>query len=502
MSRVIRSLVVKVGADISDFQAKTKNITKDLNKASKELTSIGKTMTMGITAPIVGIGAASFKMAADVQDAMGAADQIFGKSSKEMQSWAKGLSSHYGIASGEALEYSNTMGAMLQNIGGLTEEEAAKQSQTLVALAGDLTAMFGGTTESAVQALTGALKGNNAMLDNYGMGVNDATIKAKAFEMGLSDGTGALTLQAKQAATLALIMEQTADAQGQAAREAEGASGTMRALTTEMKNLGASIGEILLPIITPMIQKINEAVQWFGALDQQTKENIVRVAMIAAAIGPLLLITGSLMGAIVNIINVGKTLTTVFTGVKALFTVMTGPIGIAVLAIGALIAAGVLLCQNWDEVKAFFVGFKDHWVGIFQSIGDFTKGIMDGIVSFIKGGVNKVIDALNGMIRGLNKIKFSFPDWVPVIGGKSFGINIQQIPKLADGGIATKPTLAMIGEAGPEAVVPLRDGMRNNTTQTINLTVELDGKVLARQLFNPLENEKRVRGRVLAGGTV
>jgi len=48
----------------------------------------------------------------------------------------------------------------------------------------------------------------------------------------------------------------------------------------------------------------------------------------------------------------------------------------------------------------------------------------------------------------------------------------------------------------------LRDGMRNNATQNINVTIELDGKVLARQLFNPLENEKRVRGRVLAGGTV
>ena len=44
--------------------------------------------------------------------------------------------------------------------------------------------MFGGT-ESAIQALTGALKGNTSMLDNYGMGVNDATIKAKALEMGL-----------------------------------------------------------------------------------------------------------------------------------------------------------------------------------------------------------------------------------------------------------------------------------------------------------------------------
>ena len=78
------------------------------------------------------------------------------------------------------------------------KEEASKQSQTLVELAGDLTAMFGGTTESAVQALTGALKGNTSMLDNYGMGVNDATIKTKALEMGLYDGTGTMDLASKQ----------------------------------------------------------------------------------------------------------------------------------------------------------------------------------------------------------------------------------------------------------------------------------------------------------------
>ena len=93
------------------------------------------------------------------------------------------------------------------------------------------------------------------MLDNYGMGVNDATIKAKAFEMGLYDGTGQMELTTKQAATLALIMEQTGDAQGQAAREADGASGSMRGLVTELKNIATELGEVLLPIITPFIQK-------------------------------------------------------------------------------------------------------------------------------------------------------------------------------------------------------------------------------------------------------
>ena len=122
-----------------------------------------------------------------------------------------------------------------KNIGGLSEAEASKQSAMLVELAGDLSAMFGGTTESAVQALTGALKGNNSMLDNYGMGVNEATIKTKAMEMGLVKEGEQLDLAGKQAATLALIMEQTADAQGQAAREADGASGSMKALGTEVK---------------------------------------------------------------------------------------------------------------------------------------------------------------------------------------------------------------------------------------------------------------------------
>ena len=56
-----------------------------------------------------------------------------------MKQWADSLESYYGIAEGEALEYANMMGSMLVNIGGLTEEEAAKQAQTLIKLAGDLT---------------------------------------------------------------------------------------------------------------------------------------------------------------------------------------------------------------------------------------------------------------------------------------------------------------------------------------------------------------------------
>ena len=83
--------------------------------------------------------------------------------------------------------------------------------------------------------------------------------------------------------------------------------------------------------------------------------------------------------------------------------------------------------------------------------------------------INYIIDALNSFISGINKIKI--PDWVPAVGGK--GINIPKIPKLAQGGIVDKPTYAMIGEAGKEAVMPLE----RNTGWIDSLADKLAGKV-------------------------
>jgi hypothetical protein len=99
---------------------------------------------------------------------------------------------------------------------------------------------------------------------------------------------------------------------------------------------------------------------------------------------------------------------------------------------------------------------KDIFGGVFNSLG--------GVV---KAPINVIIDLLNGFISGLNQIKV--PDWVPGVGGK--GINIPKIPKLAHGGIATGPTVAMFGEAGREAVLPLE----NNTGWMDDLASKING---------------------------
>ena len=74
------------------------------------------------------------------------------------------------------------------------------------------------------------------------------------------------------------------------------------------------------------------------------------------------------------------------------------------------------------------------------------------------------------MIRGLNNLRIDIPEWVPYMGGQTFGISIPEIPQLATGGIVTEPTIALIGEAGPEAVVPLNG--TNTVGGSISITIE------------------------------
>lgn len=372
----------EVGGAFDDLGKKAIDLGNKMGSMGGKLTKFGGDMTKKVTLPIVAAGTASFMFAADLQDAMGASEQIFKGAANEVKNWADSLETYYGIAEGEALTYANTMGSMLKNIGGLSEAEAAKQSKTLVQLAGDLTAMFGGTTESAVLALTGALKGNNSMLDNYGMGVNDATVKAKAFEMGIYGGKGQMELAAKQAATLALIMEQTGDAQGQAAREADGASGSLRTLLTELKNLSTQIGGILLPIITPMITKLSEMAKRFGELSPGTQKAIVSFLGLVAIIGPAILVIGKMMTTVSSLITVFTTVSGAISSAGGIIALLTSPIGIAIAAIAAIIAIGVALWENWDKIKESGGKLKDGLVNTWGKLTESTKEAFGKVKDF------------------------------------------------------------------------------------------------------------------------
>lgn len=114
----------------------------------------------------------------------------------------------------------------------------------------------------------------------------------------------------------------------------------------------------------------------------------------------------------------------------------------------------------WDLIKKPFLKAAEWFKGLFSNVVDGIKFVFNKIVDIVKTPINWIIDGINTLIGGINKISFDIPDWVPFIGGGKFGFDIPEIPRLATGGLATAPTLAMVGDnrnakADPEVIAPL-----------------------------------------------
>ncbi len=178
--------------------------------------------------------------------------------------------------------------------------------------------------------------------------------------------------------------------------------------------------------------------------------------------------------------------------------------------------------NTWETIKNLFKSALDIISGIFNIFagafsGSWSQmwggikgvfiGIWNGIKSAFSSGINGLIGLINGFIRGVNKIKL--PDWIPGVGGK--GINIPLIPQvaLAKGGIVTRPTVALTGEAGPEAVIPLKklhdfignDDKKNgqvtqnqpsaNDSMSGDLSIIIDGSVIGKVALSQLRKMQR-----------
>lgn len=144
--------------------------------------------------------------------------------------------------------------------------------------------------------------------------------------------------------------------------------------------------------------------------------------------------------------------------------------------LGDIINAYLANIRNvFDSVKRIFGGIIDFIAGVFtgnwkrawQGVQNIFGGIMNGLQALVKAPLNGVIGLINAAISGLNKIKLPSIDipFFGTVGG--WGFNIGKIPYLAKGGIIDNPTLAMVGEAGKEAVVPLE-----NNTQGLDLLAD------------------------------
>jgi hypothetical protein len=303
----------------------------------------------------------------------------------------------------------------------VTQTHDVTKAQELASLAMDVSAGTGKNLNTVTEALAKAAAGSTTALGKL-------SPELKQME---KDGASADEMMAALSGT---FMDQASTAAGTA-------EGQFKRLSVGLAETKETIGAALLPVIEAALPVLQAMGQW-------AQDNTTIFLVVAGAIGGI--------AAAVVIANAAITAwgvaTTVFTGIQTAFNVVmaANPVVLFALAIAALVVGLVIAYKKFDA-------FRDIVDAVFDAIKTGIKGGMDaitGYLTFVMGVYKGIFNAIGKLWNNtIGKLKFKIPDWVPGIGGNGF--EVPDIPMLANGGIVSSPTLALIGERGPEAVIPL-----------------------------------------------
>ena len=261
----------------------------------------------------------------------------------------------------------------------------------------------------------------------------------------------------------------------------------------------ASLAETILPLVTLATEKISELITWFTNLDKSTQTAILTALALVSAISPIagiisgigtaisfiaanpiVLLIAAIVGLVALIVTKGQEIIGILQSVddflQGVFAVdwtnIFGPV------LGNILNGFFANVANiWNGIKQIFEGvinfiqgvFTGNWQQAWEGVKQIFSGVWDTFVGIVKAPINAIIGLINGLIGainmaigGLNSLKISVPDWIPGIGGKSFGFNIPSIPNipyLAKGGTVLSGS-AIVGEAGPELLTVGPSGTR------------------------------------------
>ena len=298
------------------------------------------------------------------------------------------------------------------------------------------------------------------------------------------------------------------------------------------QQLGTQLAAYLAPVMEKVVDLVGRLAGWFTELSPRTQAIIAAIAGVVAVAAPLLIGLGKISFAISSILSLMATLGPAIGGIVAAM----GPV---VLAIAAVIAIGVLLYKNWDTIKAKAIEVKNNviatWNGLKASVTAAVNALKASLsaawasikatasaawnavktaitnpiqtaVNLVKAGIDKLKSIVNGAKLSLPHIKL--PHFS--VSGK-FSLNPPSVPKVSvswykTGGIFDSPSLIGIGEAGPEAVVPLdklwdkldkiaESAQGDGVVINVYASPGMDVEQLARRVEAVLVRQARQRGK-------
>ena len=331
-----------------------KKVESSWKKTGEALTSIGKTLSLSISAPLTAAGVACVKLASDLTETLGKTEVVFGNLSDTVIAWSETSVESMGLAQETALNMASTYGD-LGTAMGLSVDEAANMSMSLVQLGADMASFKNISIERANVALQAIYTGETESLKAMGIVMTEANLEQFAMAQGCEKTYKSMSQTEKVMLRYKYVMSMTTNAQGDFVRTGDSLANQSRKLGENIKQLGASFGKILEPTITSVISTINWLVSWISGLDDGVKRVIITVAEIVAAV-PVII---TAIGGVITVVDKLKVAFTALTAnpVAAWITAIT-------VAIAALVAIITTVKGAIDEYNASIAELKDKEITV------------------------------------------------------------------------------------------------------------------------------------------
>jgi len=300
----------EVGKLHYDLTVDDKNLKSGLDSADKQvqgfgtkvdafgdrMTSAGKKMTLGMTVPLVGLATYGVKAFSDLGEAVNAVSVVFGESSKQLEEFATTASTQVGLSKRAFLQAATPIGAALQNVG-YSADEAAEKSIVLTKRAADMASVFNVDVSEALTAINAGLRGESEPIKRFGVGLDEASIKAYALANGIARQGEEMTNAQKVQARYGLLMEQSNKVAGDFVNTSDSIANSQRIMKAQTEDSAAKLAQNLAPAVQKVQAEALKLLEKFNALSPAQQEMILKGAAVLAMIGPLTTAIGGLAKA-------------------------------------------------------------------------------------------------------------------------------------------------------------------------------------------------------------
>lgn len=506
------TLRLEIPIDVSG-QADLDRINKQIEDTGTKTGKTGSVMTgvfQGVGQAVAGFGIGlatagidmavdkigdSIALASDKAEAASKVNVLFGQSADIVTAASEDAATSVGLSSGAYLAAAGDLGNLTTNLG-FTGAEAANMSVDMLALAADMGSFNNADTTDVTEAMGAAFRGETEPIRRFGVMLDDASVKAKAMEMGLYDGVGAIDKNAKAQATYALILEQTSAAQGDFARTSDGLANSQKIATARMDEAWTKVGEALTPIAADLMPLLADAVTFVA-------EGIgTLIGWVKDWIDDNQELISSLKSAFDALVEIGKFIGGILIGVLAeLGYRIGGVIGLIVDLAGALIDTGAALVK---VLTGDFEGAAAAGQRALDRVGSFAENVQRAMGDTGRRAADEALAAANATVytaesgagQTMSAIAGGYAAGLPAVSAAADDIGAQ-LPEAVDAGAeaaaaeaAKTPGEIAAGlrsnrDAVGSAMSQLKDDMKDAISpakEIAHLEAQLTGKAITKGL--------------------